>query len=209
MTTSTNVVLMLTNTVHFCFKPNGAGYDASPIYLLEKGQTQMREAKGNILTTECDALCITTNGFVKKDGSCVMGRGIAKQIKAVIPAISKDLGSLILKKGHIVQVIYEETDNRPAILSFPVKPRSKTCEGNDYVSHMSFQIGQTIPGWACKAIPDIIVESARELVYLVDSKGYETVLLPRAGCGAGELSWSDIKPLLSDILDDRFIAMSF
>ncbi len=27
----------------------------------------MKEAKGNIFDVSCDALCITTNGFVKKD----------------------------------------------------------------------------------------------------------------------------------------------
>ena len=39
----------------------------------------MIEIKGSLFNEPCDAFCITTNGFIKKDGTCVMGRGCAKQ----------------------------------------------------------------------------------------------------------------------------------
>ena len=45
----------------------------------------MREAKGNMLLMKCDALVITTNGFVKRDGAAVMGRGIALQVSKTLP----------------------------------------------------------------------------------------------------------------------------
>ena len=40
----------------------------------------MKEVKGNIFNYIgiADAICVTTNGIVKKDGSLVMGAGIAK-----------------------------------------------------------------------------------------------------------------------------------
>lgn len=66
----------------------------------------MKEMKGNMLDIECDALCITTNGFVKSNGECVMGKGIAKQIKQYFPNIPKDLGKLIKTKGNKVHLIY-------------------------------------------------------------------------------------------------------
>lgn len=168
----------------------------------------MREAFGDLFDMEGDALCITTNGFVKRNGECVMGRGIAKAIQEFYPNIPKDLGKLIKSKGNHVHLIYEEDETD--ILSFPVKPISKICTShNDYVSHMKFNIGDTIAGWACKADIDIIKQSAYELVTLTDKMGYNTVLLPRAGCGAGELSWQDVKPILDNILDNRFISVTF
>ena len=39
--------------------------------------------------------------------------------------------------------------------------------------------------------------------------GWSKVLIPRPGCGYGELNWQDIKPLLESILDDRFISVTF
>lgn len=170
----------------------------------------MLEDKGNMLTMFCNALCITTNGFVKRNGECVMGRGIAKQIKSYIPNISHDLGNSILNEGNKVHLIYEETDNRPAIISYPVKPISKVCTSHDdYVRHMKFNIGDIIAGWACKADISIIEKSAHELVELANNHDWEKVILPRAGCGAGELNWIDVKPILADILDDRFVAVTY
>lgn len=170
----------------------------------------MKEMKGNMLNISCDALCITTNGYVKKDGNLVMGRGIAKQIQRYFPNITKDLGHLVKTKGNNVHLVYQETEDMPSIISFPVKPVAKICESHDdYVSHMKFNIGDTIQGWACKASMFMIEKSAHQLVRLADEHGWEVILLPRAGCGAGELDWADVKPILDKILDDRFIAVTY
>ena len=40
----------------------------------------MKEIRGDLFTQEADTICITTNGFVKANGECVMGRGCAKQL---------------------------------------------------------------------------------------------------------------------------------
>lgn len=170
----------------------------------------MKELTGNMLETDCDAICITTNGFVKRNGECVMGKGIAKQIKQYFPDIAYDLGQLIKTNGNKVNLIYPSEPDVPAILSYPVKPVRKVCTSHDdYVSHMRFNIGDMIPGWACKADPKIIIQSAYQLVELANRHDWKTILIPRVGCGAGELDWEDIKPLIEPILDDRFIAMTF
>lgn len=174
----------------------------------------MKLARGDILKqTHVDAICITTNGVVKKTGECVMGRGIAQAIKKKYPGIDRTLGELIRLNGNITQVIIPRDDVIPYnILAFPVKPISKRCTGNDFVSHMNFNIGDTIPGWACKADVNIIRQSAINLVDLVDNyyEYWDNIILPYAGCGAGELNWEkDICPILSEILDDRFTAMTF
>lgn len=170
----------------------------------------MKQENGNILTMFCNAVCITTNGFVKRNGECVMGRGIAKQIKSYIPQISYDLGHLINTQDNKVHLIYPETDTKPAILSYPVKPISKVCTSpNDYVSHMHFDTGSIIPGWACKADINIIEQSAYQLLELANNHDWERIILPRVGCGAGELDWLTVEPILSDILDDRFVAVTY
>lgn len=167
----------------------------------------MKEAKGNIFKTECDALCITTNGFVKGNGAAVMGRGCAKEAARLIPTLPEIVGKAIKTNGNICQIVLAKNIS---LLVFPVKPVSKICcDGNDHVSHMSFKPGDVIPGWACKADIEIIKQSAYQLVELTDKHGWQTVILPRPGCGAGELSWDEVKPVLEQILDDRFICMTF
>lgn len=169
----------------------------------------MLEAEGNMLHVDCDALVVTTNGFVKSDGSCVMGRGIAKQIADLDPSIPFKLGSLINRYGNRVFLITNL--NGVDILSFPVKPMSATFIGSNAVDHMAprFKRGDLIPGWACKADPEIIEQSLMELVNLTAANGYNRVICPRFGCGAGELDWNQIQPIAASILDDRFTTYTF
>ena len=44
----------------------------------------MREVVGNLWTYPADIRVITTNGTVKNDGTCVMGRGCAAEAKRAI-----------------------------------------------------------------------------------------------------------------------------
>ena len=167
----------------------------------------MQELKGNMFEMECDALCITTNGFIKSNGACVMGAGIARQINALVPGIDKILGLKIAKEGNNVHALIQ-TGNI-WLVSFPVKPVTSVSNGNNFVSHKFFPIGATVPGWACKADIIIIERSAHQLVKLADRFGWKKVILPRPGCGRGELRWSQVKPILDKILDDRFYACTY
>ena len=169
----------------------------------------MREAKGNMLDMDCDALVITTNGFVKSNGECVMGRGIAKQISRALPWIAGELGNKLNTLGNVPHFLGQH--NNVDLVSFPVKPRSVKFDGSNAVGHAmsQFRVGESVPGFYAKADPQLIVESARKLVQLTDQMNWKTVLVPRFGCGAGELSWADIRPLVEPILDDRFIACTF
>ena len=169
----------------------------------------MKEAKGNMLDMDCDALVITTNGFVKSNGECVMGRGIAKQVSQALPWIAKELGKKLNTLGNVPHVLGQH--NNVDLVSFPVKPKSVRFDGTNVVEHAKhqFNLGDSVPGFYAKAETDLIVESAVKLVQLTDAMGWQTVLVPRFGCGAGELSWADVCPLVSPILDDRFIACTF
>tara|TARA_R110002051_G_scaffold258267_1_gene317594 strand:+ start:959 stop:1462 length:504 start_codon:yes stop_codon:yes gene_type:complete len=167
----------------------------------------MKIVKGNLFSVDSDAVAITTNGFIKKDRSAVMGRGCALQASKQIAGLAQHLGNMIALNGNTVQVIHDS----PILISFPVKPSHAIYDGNNAVQHMrnKFHIGQRIPGWACKASQELIATSAHQLRILTDAKGWQKVAIPRPGCGAGELNWLDIKSILSEILDDRFHSISF
>jgi hypothetical protein len=160
-----------------------------------------------------NAICITVNSFIKKDGSAVMGRGCAKLANDRWPWVAVLWGKLA-KNGAGVSVLCEVSD--PAfktldLIAFPVKDSTEVCEDDksNIVKHMraQFNPGDDVPGWACKARLDLIKKSLIELVAIADAYEYETVILPRPGIGFGELPWADVLALLS-VLDDRFFVIS-
>lgn len=150
----------------------------------------MREAFGNIWDMQGDTIVITTNGTVKKNGECVMGRGIALEAKEKYPWIPKYLGSAISLYGNQVYAlgaIPSEVDNRgwKYLLSFPVKHN-----------------------WQEKADLQLIEDSAEGLFEMAKALDLKDILVPRPGCGNGQLSWEDVKPILETYFDDRFIMVT-
>lgn len=171
----------------------------------------MNEIKGNLWDqTDADALCITTNGFRKANGECVMGRGCALEATKRFPDIASHLGALIGKYSNRVMRLKVMPEG-PILVSFPVKPVSEPLlpDESNVVRHMRGKTERVVPGWACVASTDIILQSARQLMDMADKYGWKKVVLPRPGCGAGELSWSDVKPLLESVLDHRFHVITF
>lgn len=148
----------------------------------------MKEVRGDVFelmsTGKYDAFCITTNGFVKKDGACVMGRGIAQTCRDRFKGIDKRLGTRITQYGNHVYQLGQYEDGR--ILSFPVK-------------HF----------WRDNADIELIKRSCHELNNFVDFKGYDKILLPRPGCGNGKLKWDDVKPVIESILSDKIYVTTF
>lgn len=155
----------------------------------------MLETFGNIWNylDEYDAVVVTTNGFVKKNGEAVMGRGIALEAKQRYPWLPKRLGEL-LTKGANVPYAFEQGSCCRLILTMPVKPRFGPT-------------GQ--PGWAVKADIGIIKNSALELSRIADELELTTIIMPRPGCGNGGLSWNIVRPVIEPILDNRFTVITF
>lgn len=168
----------------------------------------MKEIVGDLWEQECDALCITTNGYVKKDGRAVMGAGTAKQALMRVRDIDVTLGRAIHKHGNVPHIL---TKGVPNIVSFPVKPRSGVYSVGNCVTHMmgKFRVGQVIPGWACVASIELIEVSCIALVEMTDEQGWERVVLPRPGCGAGELTWKYVRERIAPLLDDRFCVVEW
>jgi hypothetical protein len=161
-----------------------------------KWKSIMLEAYGNIwdIVDEggWDALAITTNGYVAKNGRAVMGRGIAKEAADRFPELAGQLGTAIKNFGNIVHVFsgYAPYD----LVSFPVKPV--------FGPHSE-------PGWQAKADPQLIYSSSKELVFFADRYGWKDVLLPRPGTGNGRLHWDVVKRIIQPILDDRFTVVTW
>ncbi len=189
----------------------------------------MIEITGDLFkSVKADAICITTNGWTKQDGSCVMGRGCADQAKKLWPGIEFTLGEA-LKQGndlHLLTRPNEHSDGKQLVLpvpgllfkvpyhvvAFPVKPT--VCGFSDLLprfatAHAKEHQKTDFPGWMSQAKFNIICNSARNLVRLAESEGWENVVIPRPGCGAGGLKWKHVKEHLDAILGDKFYIIDF
>lgn len=147
----------------------------------------MQEARGDlwVLVQPGDALVITTNGDVTKRGWAVMGRGVALEAAKAFEGVGlkERLGSLLQTNG-----------NHAFLLAVPAPFRLVTMPVKRH--------------WHEAADLDLIVRSAQELVRLADRYNWQTIWMPRPGCGNGRLNWADVKPAIEGILDDRFIAVT-
>ena len=139
----------------------------------------MKEITGNIWDyyDKGNWIVLTTNGTVRKDGACVMGRGVALQAKQRFPNLPFMLGSFISITGN---KSYWFRSYR--IITFPVKHN-----------------------WWEKAILGLIENSCNLLVK--DFPANFPIYMVRPGCGNGGLEWKDVKPVLEKYLDDRFIVV--
>ncbi len=148
----------------------------------------MREARGDLFQLALGhVIVITTNGFVKANGECVMGRGCAAQAKTKWPDLPRLLGDGIGVRGNHVLYLGIDRDGYRGIVSFPVKHN-----------------------WWEHADLDLIERSAKELVELRRSCGWQTdVYVPRPGCGNGKLLWETVKHVIEPIFDDQFIVVDF
>ena len=133
-----------------------------------------------------DAICVTTNGIVKKDGSAVMGAGIAKMFAQKYPSLPKNLGEKIKAGGNHAYLLGAVMDKQYAILSFPTKEHFKD-----------------------KSDIELIKRSCRELVAIADRYHLQHIYFPAPGCGLGGLILKDVCAEIEKILDDRFVLVIY
>lgn len=141
----------------------------------------MKEINGNLF--DYSVIVIPTNGIVKTDNRLVMGAGVALEAKNKFKDLDLVFGEKVSKFGNIVFVTDYNFDT--ILFSFPTKHHYK----ND--SDLT-----------------LIEISAKQLVDKVNKMKLTEVYLPKIGCGYGNLSWSEVKPVLEKYLDDRFIIVS-
>jgi len=125
-------------------------------------------------------IIITTNGTIRKDGACVMGRGTAKQAAVKFPQLPYELGAK-LSGGNNVYVF-----DKYNIITLPVKHH-----------------------WREQADLNLIERSLRQLVEWADNpRKHGKFYLTKPGCGNGRRDWeSEVKPICQKYLDDRFVVV--
>lgn len=124
-------------------------------------------------------IAISTNGFVKKNGEAVMGRGCAKQAKQLFPQVPYLLGSYIKTNGNVPGYLIFK-DSHPAedrLMILPVKHN-----------------------WWERADLGLVRSSIAFLAYEAGKWPEWTLHVPRLGCGNGKLDWeSEVRPLMQDL----------
>lgn len=147
-----------------------------------------QQVQADLWTYAADWRVVTTNGFTRKDGTAVMGRGVASQARTKYPELERKLGQQLRATGNYVYVFPEYK-----IVTLPVKP----TRGPDGT-----------PGFMVAADPILIGES---LVQLVRRNLDGVIAMPRPGCGNGKLDWAtQVKPICDLVLkDDRYVVVDW
>ena len=134
-------------------------------------------------------IVVPTNGYVKANGECVMGRGLALQAKTKFVDLPKLLGTLI--RTHTNQV-YAFPSFR--IFTFPVKHN-----------------------WYEQANLYLIEKSCTELMHYTEPllvtyiPGIKLpIYLPKVGCGNGKLDWDVVGTVIDNCLPaDKFVVCDY
>lgn len=124
-------------------------------------------------------IAITTNGSLTSDGRAIMGRGVARQAAERFPELRSRLGRLLQVRGNHVHEIML------GLVSYPVE-------------ETPFSLPEL----------RLIRRSAAELRLLTDQCGWPVVVVPRPGCGGGGMQWEEVRPVLEEFFDDRFIVVA-
>lgn len=143
----------------------------------------MIEVQGDLWATDAENIALTTNGATRRDGSAVMGAGIAKQAVQRCPGIDRALGALLREIGN--RVHYLGTWNGKGLWSFPTKH-----------------------SWSEDSEPELIQQSALQLCAYMNARAPEKarVALPRPGCLNGNLRWPDVRKVLAPVFkSDAFV----
>lgn len=143
----------------------------------------MREAKRKIFADfaeerENALRCVTTNGRWKRDGSAIMGAGVALACAKMYPEIPHRLGIRLQRTGNRVYLFLPMH-----VATFPTMHEPGKVNG------------------------ELMMQSFHQLKELADSVDYPTIYLPRPGCGMGGLRWEEdgVKDMCEKYLDDRFV----
>ena len=145
--------------------------------------------QGNILNDfeNGDIICFTSNGIVKKDGSLVMGAGVAKTFRDTFKGIDKVMGEQVTKHGN--NVLFAGTgciNNRKAfIFSFPTKI--------NYKDNSSY----TLIEKSCKQLLEIYNRGKKS------GKFTGKVHITPPGIVNGKLQWSIVYKILNKYFGDN------
>jgi O-acetyl-ADP-ribose deacetylase (regulator of RNase III) len=150
----------------------------------------MLEKKVDILSEKLwkkvNAICFTSNGVTKADGTLVMGAGVAKAFRDRFTWLPLSAGRLVRSYGNKCQIMGSATseDHIISVVAFPTKQN-----------------------WRDPSDLSLIVKSSKELIALIEKQHWKQVALPRPGCQNGGLQWETVKEAIEDILDERVLVV--
>jgi hypothetical protein len=147
----------------------------------------MKEIKGDLwdyYMNQDYVICITTNGFTKKNGEAVCGRGSAFEATQRIQGFARMLGEYIRKYGNMPGIMRTEPDEWGVVI-FPVKHN-----------------------WWEKGDKNLILAGAHWLFDQAMANPDITYVMGRPGCGNGRLEWDGeegVRNLISFLPDNVHI----
>jgi hypothetical protein len=142
------------------------------------------------LTSGCETITIKgpqgPERILSNFSKLVMGKGLAKDAKQRFTGIDKVFANMIMAK--------------PDDMIYPVYLKELTAYLIAFTTKLDWRKSSPI---------ESIQQSAEALVGFADQTGLFPILLPRVGCGNGNLTWiNQVQPLLRDIFDDRFLIVT-
>lgn len=133
----------------------------------------MKIIKANIWNyKDKGTIIIPTNGFVKKNGECVMGRGLALQAKQRYPDLPFLLGQHIKTHGNTIGYFYKYD-----LISFPVKHNWWEQANLELIEHSAIDLG-------------------KKYIEPYNLGCNINLYMPRIGCGNGKLEWGNVLPII-------------
>ena len=152
---------------------------------------------------EVDAICITTNGHYTTGGLAVMGGGCAGVAARKWPEVSKRLAKMLKHFGSNIPFIIGACD----VDGIHLEPSRDLVKNKEYKCLIfSFP---TIDNLIDGSNIQLIKQSSTVMMDYANTYDLKKIILPRPGVGIGGLSWSEVKPEIESILDDRFVIVSF
>lgn len=116
-----------------------------------------------------------------------MGKGQALEASKLFPGIDIQLGHYLRKYGNRVFYMgnYQCRSSDIILITFPTKQHYKEPSNTE-----------------------LIAISAQQLKIIADKFSISKIFLPPVGCGLGGLDYKEqVRPILREILDDRFIVV--
>lgn len=168
----------------------------------------MRERKQDlfeiILEPGIDAVCITTNGNYSRQGLAIMGGGCARVAAEKWQQLPRNLGKCLKTHGNNIPYIIGATNELGDYIELDhqmIVNKEYKCLIFSFPTINSLNEGG--------ASLDLIKRSAILMMDYANSYKLNNIVLGRPGVGVGSLLWDDVKKEIENILDDRFIIVSF
>lgn len=134
-------------------------------------------------------IILPTNGCIKKDGSLVMGKGLALGAKIRAQYLPYEIGTLVKLHGN-----HAYTVNGYNIFTCPTKEDWKDKSDLKLIERSLIELKKCIDDFKI-----LLTKFNRENI---------TIFCPKLGCGEGGLKWEDVKPLIEKYIGEEVIIVS-